>query len=29
VGIGRNALRIDLPTPATQESDFDSIELVR
>jgi hypothetical protein len=29
VGIGRNALRIDLPEPATQESDFDSIELVR
>jgi hypothetical protein len=29
VGIGRNALRIDLPTPATQESDFDAIELVR
>jgi len=29
VGIGRNALRIDLPQPATQESDFDSIELVR
>ena len=29
VGIGNNALRIDLPTPATQESDFDAIELVR
>jgi Domain of unknown function (DUF4893) len=29
VGIGRNVLRIDLPQPATQESDFDSIELVR
>jgi hypothetical protein len=29
IGIGRNALRIDLPQPATQESDFDSIELVR
>ena len=29
VGIGDNRLRIDLPTPATQESDFDAIELVR
>jgi hypothetical protein len=29
VGIGRNKLRIDLPAPATQESDFDAIELVR
>jgi hypothetical protein len=29
VGIGRNRLRIDLPEPATQESDFDAIELVR
>jgi hypothetical protein len=29
VGIGNNRLRIDLPSPATQESDFDSIELVR
>ena len=29
VGIGRNALRLDLPTPSTQESDFDAIELVR
>jgi hypothetical protein len=29
VGIGNNRLRIDLPTPATQESDFDAIELVR
>ena len=29
VGIGNNRLRIDLPEPATQESDFDSIELVR
>jgi hypothetical protein len=29
VGIGNNALRLDLPTPATQESDFDAIELVR
>lgn len=29
VGIGNNALRIDLPAPATQESDFDAIELVR
>ena len=29
VGIGNNALRIDLPTPSTQESDFDAIELVR
>ncbi len=29
VGIGPNMLRIDLPSPATQESDFDSIQLVR
>jgi hypothetical protein len=29
VGIGNNRLRIDLPSPATQESDFDVIELVR
>ena len=29
VGIGNNRLRIDLPTPATQESDFDAIELMR
>ena len=29
VGIGPNMLRIDLPAPATQESDFDSIQLVR
>ena len=29
VGIGNNRLRIDLPSPSTQESDFDSIELVR
>ena len=29
VGIGRNMLRIDLPEPATYESEFDSIELVR
>jgi hypothetical protein len=29
VGIGNNHLRLDLPSPATQESDFDSIELVR
>jgi hypothetical protein len=29
VGIGNNRLRIDLPTPSTQESDFDAIELVR
>ena len=29
VGIGNNHLRIDLPEPATQESDFDTIELVR
>jgi hypothetical protein len=29
VGIGNNRLRIDLPTPATRESDFDAIELVR
>ena len=29
VGIGRNMLRIDLPSPATQESDFDAIQLVR
>jgi hypothetical protein len=29
VGIGNNRLRIDLPSPATRESDFDAIELVR
>jgi Domain of unknown function (DUF4893) len=29
VGIGNNHLRIDLPLPGTQESDFDTIELVR
>lgn len=29
VGIGNNHLRLDLPSPATQESDFDAIELVR
>lgn len=29
VGIGNNRLRLDLPRPATQESDFDAIELVR
>lgn len=29
VGIGHNMLRIDLPEPATMESDFDSIQLVR
>jgi Domain of unknown function (DUF4893) len=29
VGIGNNHLRIDLPSPGTQESDFDTIELVR
>jgi hypothetical protein len=29
VGVGNNRLRIDLPSPATQESDFDAIELVR
>ncbi|HWY60446.1 MAG TPA: DUF4893 domain-containing protein [Rhizomicrobium sp.] len=29
VGIGNNRLRMDLPTPSTQESDFDAIELVR
>ena len=29
VGIGYNRLRLDLPSPATQESDFDAIELVR
>src|ERR1700744_3110714 len=29
VGIGNNHLRIDLPSPNTQESDFDTIELVR
>jgi hypothetical protein len=29
VGIGNNRLRIDLPSPATQESDFDAIELER
>ena len=29
VGIGDNHLRLDLPLPSTQESDFDTIELVR
>ena len=29
VGIGRNMLRIDLPDPATEESEFDAIQLVR
>ena len=29
VGIGKNRLRLDLPRPATKESDFDAIELVR
>jgi hypothetical protein len=29
VGIANNKLRIDLPSPATHESDFDTIELVR
>ncbi len=29
VGIGNNHLRLDLPSPATRESDFDTIELVR
>jgi hypothetical protein len=29
VGIGNNMLRLDLPNPSTQESDFDSVELVR
>jgi len=29
VGIGNNHLRLDLPSPGTQESDFDAIELVR
>jgi hypothetical protein len=29
VGIGDNHLRLDLPSPGTQESDFDTIELVR
>ena len=29
VGIGNNHLRLDLPTPGTQESDFDAIELIR
>ncbi len=29
VGIGDNHLRIDLPSPGTQESDFDAIELKR
>jgi hypothetical protein len=29
VGIGNNHLRIDLPSPGTQESDFDTIELIR
>ncbi len=29
VGFGDNHLRLDLPLPGTQESDFDTIELVR
>ena len=29
VGIGNNHLRLDLPSPGTQESDFDAIELAR
>jgi Domain of unknown function (DUF4893) len=29
VGIGNNRLRLDLPEPATQESDFDAIEFIR
>jgi hypothetical protein len=29
VGIGDNHLRLDLPAPGTQESDFDTIELIR
>ena len=29
VGIGDNHLRLDLPSPATEESDFDAIELIR
>ena len=29
VGIGNNHLRLDLPSPATEESDFDAVELVR
>jgi len=29
VGIGNNRLRLDLPSPGTYESDFDTIELVR
>jgi hypothetical protein len=29
VGIGNDHLRLDLPLPGTQESDFDTIELVR
>ena len=29
VGIGNNHLRLDLPLPGTEESDFDAIELVR
>jgi hypothetical protein len=29
VGIGNDHLRLDLPLPGTQESDFDAIELVR
>jgi hypothetical protein len=29
VGIGNNHLRLDLPSPGTQESDFDTIELIR
>ena len=28
-GIGDNHLRLDLPLPGTQESDFDTIELIR
>jgi hypothetical protein len=29
VGIGNNHLRLDLPSPGTHESDFDTIELTR
>jgi hypothetical protein len=29
VGIGNNHLRLDLPSPGTQESDFDTVELIR
>ena len=29
VGIGNNHLRLDLPSPGTEESDFDAIELIR